>query len=530
MEDTNTQIFNSMIGMFGSIKNFAEQTLKTTRSAVIRFWNTEAVQSMKSALGNIVSSIGGHINEVLGPVKEMFDMTFGVVKSIALFGIMIGKSIKNLFFPKRDEGAEEQKEQTSWLGKIWNALMHPKKDKSEFREGIGKGGKKTRWLETILIGAGVLLLGFFTGIFESFNIWGERIKTTIGKIKLPKFLKNIGKWKPFRKIGEFFTRMKNRIRAIKLPTFLKDIGKWKPFRKIGEFFTRMKEKLKMIKLPKKGILGILGKLGKLMGRAFLPIILLWEAFKGWQLGDDFWEKVSGAGAGIISTLAAIPEMLINLILAPFTDFRIDFSTKAIFEGLKNIKQWVFDNITVPVCDFFTIMVPKIFTNIVDCIKKPIQDIIDFFTKERGADESLIGDIIQKVKDVFSAIKQWLLDSIPSPSKILKSGMDAIKGFFSSDDEEITKPLKPSHKIRGKIIDRPDVQKKSEVKEDKTNKEQADILKLLLEEMKKSNNERQKQTSSINSAISINSKTENNMPEPVDSIENAGLLLQNSALG
>ena len=498
MEDTNTKIFNSMIGMFGSIKNFAEQTLKTTRSAVIRFWNTEAVQSMKSALGNIVSSIGGHINEVLGPVKEMFDMTFGVVKSIALFGIMIGKSIKNLFFPKRDEGAEEQKEQTSWLGKIWNALMHPKKDKSEFREGIGKGGKKTRWLETILIGAGVLLLGFFTGIFESFNIWGERIKTTIGKIKLPKFLKNIGKWKPFRKIGEFFTRMK--------------------------------EKLKMIKLPKKGILGILGKLGKLMGRAFLPIILLWEAFKGWQLGDDFWEKVSGAGAGIISTLAAIPEMLINLILAPFTDFRIDFSTKAIFEGLKNIKQWVFDNITVPVCDFFTIMVPKIFTNIVDCIKKPIQDIIDFFTKERGADESLIGDIIQKVKDVFSAIKQWLLDSIPSPSKILKSGMDAIKGFFSSDDEEITKPLKPSHKIRGKIIDRPDVQKKSEVKEDKTNKEQADILKLLLEEMKKSNNERQKQTSSINSAISINSKTENNMPEPVDSIENAGLLLQNSALG
>jgi hypothetical protein len=68
-------------------------------------------------------------------------------------------------------------------------------------------------------------------------------------------------------------------------------------------------------------------------------------------------------ADILDGLLFLPEMIINGILSLFTDFRVDFGKEAILQAIDDMTAWVFDNITVPVMDFFTITIPQAFTEL-----------------------------------------------------------------------------------------------------------------------------------------------------------------------
>ncbi|KFZ26485.1 MAG: hypothetical protein KQ78_01297 [Candidatus Izimaplasma bacterium HR2] len=107
--------------------------------------------------------------------------------------------------------------------------------------------------------------------------------------------------------------------------------------------------------------GPLGKLfmgiGKLFGKLFMPLKMIWNFFKDFdQLKEMF--KV-GDISGIFNNLLAsilepfldIPEMIVNGLSWLFgSDFRVDFGKTAIMDAMDMIIKWIYDKVVGPIWD------------------------------------------------------------------------------------------------------------------------------------------------------------------------------------
>lgn len=146
-------------------------------------------------------------------------------------------------------------------------------------------------------------------------------------------------------------------------------------------------------------------LGKLVGKIVLPLQMAYEIIKGWINADSIRDKLLGASAGIMSVILEIPEMIANGLMSLFgSELRFDFSSDKIIESVNHATDWVFNNITVPVGDFFFIDIPNYFN---------------------------------KVFEIFNSFKQKIVDGISYLKDTATSLIEKVDVFdwFGSDDEE-----------------------------------------------------------------------------------------------
>ena len=175
------------------------------------------------------------------------------------------------------------------------------------------------------------------------------------------------------------------------------------FKTVGEFFGKIVSKLnkfgsKIVGFLEKGPIGkAMMKVGKIFGKKMLmPLMMVWNFFKDFGKIKDLFAKGDIVGilkhvaSSILEPILDIPEMFINGLSWLFgSKFRVDFGKDAIMGFVDTATAWVFDNITVPVLDFFTIDIPTFFDKI-----------FGIFGRIKEKLSGLAGKIFNKVASFF----------------------------------------------------------------------------------------------------------------------------------
>ena len=424
-----------------------KERFKIVRFTARVFKNT--YEHVKTAITDMVGKISSHINEVLGPVAEAFD----VVKSALQSTWKVAKGIAGVFF-----GGDKDKDKSSkWLKKLVNL-------------GEGKGLKVRDSNNSISTGEGITEKGLSKAVSTGVEKDTDPEKQTGLLGKMSSYFKRQEKASQRGEKGE----KKKGIMGI-LMGALKGIGALlgTAFGSLfgmglGTFvFGLLKKGLKFLFNPKKMFkLGIIALLG----------LMIKDMIKGWIKGETLEDKAILGAVGLLTIPGKIVEWAVNGILGLFgSDFKIDLSPEAIEKGLRNMNKWIFDNVTVPILeffekigDFFTVDIPLFFSvtlpakfaetktwiddNILTPISnffasiwqliedytplgwivKGIKNIIEYF-KTPIEGESTFDKIITMATDLFSGI--WQLIEDYTPLGWIVKGIKKLEEFFSTPGED-----------------------------------------------------------------------------------------------
>lgn len=412
-------------GFTQSIKTQTIKMSSSMRRAAENFWNSEAVQAMRGFFSNIYGSIKGHIDEVLGPFKEVLDIAVESVKKIAGF-------FKGIFAPLFQKifgigGDDTGEEQVSWLKKLYRFFV---KDASRRRKRLArtKGDEegKAGWITAALILLGGIIIGFVgqtTKVFASISKMVVGLGRLAGSVigRLAAFFKMEGQ---FGKVTKFFGKIFGAEGYI-----AKVAGK------LGGLIA---------KIEKAGIIGRIFRIGKFFGVFLWWFGLIWDLYKGFtEAGEGAAAKIRGVTAGLINWLLDLPELFYNWVVAPIFGLKkISITREKISEIILAATQWVTDHITIPLWDFFNVTLPGLwqsFKSTVFNIQKPIRFISTW----------IMENIIIPVRDffmitipsIFTTFKERILGIGDTIKAGLESAWENIKGLFSGIGEAIAEGVK-----------------------------------------------------------------------------------------
>jgi hypothetical protein len=281
--------------MLGNTKKQSKM-LKVSKA----FWENHAIREFKNHLGKVVSDIGGHIREVLGPIADVID----TIKNGLLGIYSFVKGTITSAYQALTGGTKEEKLNKERNGLLKSILNYFKKE--EKRIARTPKEKKKMGLTRIIVGIGALLLGLTIGYIKKFK---EAFQPFLNMFKFlgSKFKKTGGKF------STFFSKV---------------------FGKTGYISKSISKFLKIV--DNMGFAKKLFKFGKFFGSILLTLEMLIKVWKG-----------------ILDPILAIPEMLGNgilFILRKFIGedflkgFKFDFSASAIVKFVNSITKWVGEQI------------------------------------------------------------------------------------------------------------------------------------------------------------------------------------------
>lgn len=328
----------------GFSQNIKAQTTKMSssmRRAAENFWNSEAVQAMRGFFSNIYGSIKGHIDEVLGPFKEVLDVAVESVKKIAGF-------FKGIFAPLFRSilgigGDDPEKEQVSWLKKIYRFFVG---DAARRRKAAQRGGKEEEggWglFEYGILGAALVSLGALIGGFvRSLSLPFEMI------IKSFKKLTFIGRI--ISNVGNFFNKIPI------LNKFTKVVGRG--FDIIGNFITKFGKTITKVTTILSNI-PLLGQLFKGIVKGFsklaLPLTIVLgfiDFMKGFAREEGtLFDKIKAGIQEAITGFFELPAILVGWIVDKIMNlFGVQIkggSAAVILKGLKDFIGFTLDAIAM----------------------------------------------------------------------------------------------------------------------------------------------------------------------------------------
>lgn len=123
---------------------------------------------------------------------------------------------------------------------------------------------------------------------------------------------------------------------------------------------------------------------------------------GFMKGGTLEESLVKGAAQMWEPILAIPEWVINKISEHIfgSDFRVDFSAEKIEQAINDFNDWLFENVTKPVLDFFIVDLPKFFTETIpEAIEKMPEKL-----------EKLVDDFSKSISDTFGSIFKWFSDT------------------------------------------------------------------------------------------------------------------------
>lgn len=146
------------------VKNDYKTHFIDLRKMADNFWNLNAVSSMRSAFGEVTSRLRGHLDDILGPLKDFTDMLVNIGKNVLGMFKSLGEDIKGIFGFGRDEDEERDEKRNTLLKRLLNFFV--KKDKREQLEEFKAGLKMDEkgLLDRLLLPLGMLFTGLATAI------------------------------------------------------------------------------------------------------------------------------------------------------------------------------------------------------------------------------------------------------------------------------------------------------------------------------------------------------------------------------
>lgn len=354
-------IKKAMVKFSGVMKSLNEKVIKPIYG-VIKHIKDTIITHVRDGMKKIGGYFKSHLTTILEPISEISGPLIAISQSLFGFG-------KALFGKKEKREKKDSKTLQNILSIFTIFFDDVKKNRAL------KGTKQTGLMK-YLIPLTALFVGFFGGLFKQLGMFFKPIKTLFQSIK-----------------GIFMN-----LKIIKDSKFLA---------KFFGFFDKLKSLIAKSPLAK-----ILGAVGRLFGSLLMPLMMFYDAYKGWMNAETIRDKILGAAAGILDVFFSLPEWIANTILGLFTDFRVDFSAQAIIDAINGISDWLFDAVTVPVMDFFTITIPNAFNSLKDNITNLFKGGIDFATMMKDqlidmlinllGDVPIIGGYIKKLADMKSA--------------------------------------------------------------------------------------------------------------------------------
>jgi len=407
---------NGVVSIFESMKDNLSDFTNNVASGFKTAINT--------VTNSVTSILGNEVMEAVEMIKGIMTGVFTMLKG--MFGFIYG-GISKLFTggSNKKPSSDAEKEQVGilrsikdWISKLFhsneemeegiNSLVKHNKDDLK-RRAREKPEKEEKGIGLILIGILSLIVGTIVGYLSR---------------ALKPFSALGGLIAPFKKGGSIYTLF-GKVIPKKL-TFLGKIGRMfsNVITKIGNVFRNI------ARMP--GI-GRIFSIGKVFGAFLFYIRAAWGIFKELRDGSkDLRDRILGISAVIMELLLEIPEMIVNGLLSLFgSDFRVDFSKEAIIEAVNGITDWVFDNVTKPVLDFFLITLPDTLTkfkykflNLINYLKDiPIR--IDNWIK------GLISDIGEGINTTIENVKSGITNLISDIKEGINTTIENVKSGITN---------------------------------------------------------------------------------------------------
>jgi len=396
---------NDSSSMLSGVVDLLKKTSKTVGSMMNNL-NTRFIVPMykvihdlgKTITQHIVDGFKGvgsyfktHLDAILAPVEDVVKPVMAIVTNLFSFGKKLFLPVLSIFFTPL----------LKIIKSIWKDLK--KSYELQRRKGDIKGDKKSGMFTQLAGPIVALLIGLFTGIAESFEIFIKPFKSKIGKI----FIKAV---------NYIINPLKN--------VFGKILS-FKPIRKIIDFFGKISKFAKSSKFA-----GIFGGIGRVLGKLLIPFFMIKRAVEEWGNADNLRDKILGAAAGILEVFLEFPQWVLNKILGLFSDFQVDFSADAIIGAVNSATQWVSDNITQWIFDMVQGF-PDIFAGMKEFFTDFGQKVLSMF-KGTG--------------DFFNMIKNYIIDIIYGLTKDIPVVGRYAKDLLSLKTAEIEPEAKQEKNI------------------------------------------------------------------------------------
>ena len=313
---------------------------------------------LKNVFGDIANHLDGTLKEVLGPLAEYYELTKGLLKNV-------GSKLFGTFLPKKEDAFYSAGLNT---GSIYTHDIHLEKlleNSIEVQEKMYKSISNNAANAIGLDKRGMV------------DALGAADK------KDPSDEKSTG----------YLSRMSAYFKRQEKSDAREEDGKKKDGGLLGGLRLGVGGLLNPKMLGKLGIWAMLG-------------LMIKDMIKGWIKGETLEDKAILGLVGLLTIPGAIMEWAVNGILGLFgSDFKVDFSPKALEKGIRDINKWIFDNITAPVMDFFTKTIPEKFDIFIKFFK---EDIPNFFNvtipaKIEEAKTYIKDNILKPIGDWFANI-------------------------------------------------------------------------------------------------------------------------------
>ena len=380
VEKGSKMLYPIISGLTRTLDDFRHTVSDKFPKTVGRLLSDEMMEHYKAGAKEIGGHFKTHMSTILAPLDAITGPIIAVSKSLFTIG-------KTLF-------SGPTKHEKAIAGKI-----------REIREVLGKQTEETKlgWLaakrlklKEMAINAKHWFIDRKLRLKKYFASKGKSTGDFLKKLLIPLLALAVG----------FIIGYMNQFKSLISPflSFFKSIGT--KFTKIGKFFGKITSKLSgagntILKLLTKGpISRIFLAAGKVFGRLYMPLKMLWNFFKDFGkikemfAAGDIVGILKHIAASILQPILELPEMFINGLSWLFgSEFQVDFGKDAIMGMIDNVTVWVFDHITVPVMDFITKTIPEFFgkikeffDNIIGGVMKTGKKILSFFGFGGGDDE------------------------------------------------------------------------------------------------------------------------------------------------
>lgn len=339
----------------------------------------------------------------------------------------------------------------SLLGLMWGYFK--RKEKREMREVAGQGwfGRLVGAISAAAFGIAAVLGGIAGKILLPFTMIINSIKSVWALIKETKLLQLVSSG--IAKIRSWFTFIPNQFAKL-FPTVTKVTGKITGFfgtisrvfgKAIGTF-TRVARVVSQLPIIRSIIGGFITGFKKLAWpfQVIFSAIAFIRGFFGTE--GDIIDKIKGGLMGVIKEFVALPSKLLGWIA--------DWVFKQI--GVEVPKGGSAQAIMDSIMNFSEMTIDAIMSPF-RLIKSGLQKMRSFFTStDEEKYSKLFSTIVDWAKGVPGAIKEWISGMLPSMEGImgkLKGIGEGITGFFKRDDTDEIPGAKDGAKItKGGLVE------------------------------------------------------------------------------
>lgn len=426
-----------------------------------------------SEFKNLTGIVQGHLQEVFGPVFDLFSTGAGMLGSAISSGFNFISSlfsgrgffgtIKDLLFG--GEGSREE-EQTQYLRRIdknimkreniddvkdayqfkhwWGEKKHRKEQKKHYKaeekrykktlkamEKQRKVEEKASFRERLKDKGKGLLDLLLVPIFAAAGILAGLVSGYFKSIKLM--------FRPFVSVSKGLFGKEGIIvkSLIGIKTFFTDIG------------TKIGNVTKLFPIAR-GVFTKLFSVFSKIGGFIIPLEMIWKTIKGLFSEGTIRDKILNASAGILSVLTKIPEIIINSVMSLFgSDFRVDFSAEKIVAAVNKITNLLNEYLVDPLFNFINITIP----NTIESIKQWFSDMTPDWLKNiwEGVKQKFM-KLGETIGNIFEPIITFFKEKFEGFVSLLKK-IPVIGKWFEEKEKEESKQKSLAEVVRNPNVTR-----------------------------------------------------------------------------